>query len=618
MKIARIVTLAITVLLILGVVCLCVHFSNVELADQLKFAFDIGVREEVVSCWKNKDGGYEVYLPGYVDLAQLRVCTSSQNEISINGIEIYNGNNCEMFALNIPYEVSVLVGAKVIKSTIIFRQSENVASIHIDTESKDIEYLHASKENKEAGTIRIYTDQGMLQYAGDLEHITGRGNSTWLAAEKKAYGIKLTQEVDLLSMGAAQKWVLLANAFDETNMKNKLVYDFAAAVGLQYSPNSQWVDLYLNNEYVGLYLLCEKIEVHPNRVNIAFDGSSLISMEYESRLITQNLPYVATDARQALRIHYPENPNEEDLKIATKLWQSIENAIMSEDGIDIVTGKKWYELIDVDSWARKYLIEEIFGNLDAAFISQYFYIDGDGNDIKAYAGPVWDFDSSLKSVWQTSAPNAWCANRLQVEDGYDAPWFYMLCKKPEFMEYVITLYVEEFLPLLNEVKDEKIQIYAETIQSAAYMNSARWDTENDMDIAASEIETYLSTRIAFLSDIWLEGTEYVRVKALPEYGGHYAYFAIKKGDTLANLPDMSDVTAFAGWYYSDTHMPIDVEIPIWQDMEIYSKWDSVSSRAESRLKQLMPLGIIALIGICILGIDVWRYKVGKRNNEGKK
>ena len=36
--------------------------------------------------------------------------------------------------------------------------------------------------------------------------------------------------------------------------------------------------------------------------------------------------------------------------------------------IDPETGKSWQELIDIDSWARKYLIDEVFGNLDAYLI----------------------------------------------------------------------------------------------------------------------------------------------------------------------------------------------------------------------------------------------------------
>lgn len=601
----RIVTLSIAALFLLGISYVWKDLSQAELADELKFSFVVDGNEEILSCWKNAEGEYEVFIPGCVDLARLKAYPSVECTISVNGTEISYGSYCDTFALNVPYEVTLSAGNVVKNAKITFRQSENIASIHIDTESGAMDYIHASKDNKEAGTIRIYTAGEGLNYSGDLEHITGRGNSTWSASAKKSYGIKLAQEVDVLAMGNAQKWVLLANAFDESNLKNKLVYDFAAAANLPFSPGSQWVDLYLNHEYAGLYLLCEKIEVHPQRVNVAYEGSNLISMEYESRLISQGLPYVATDARQALRVHYPNNPSEQDLEVCKKIWQSVENAIISEDGTDPVTGKSWQELIDVDSWARKYLVEEIFGNLDAAFISQYFYIDG--NEGKAYAGPVWDFDTSIKSVWQTSAPNAWCANRLEVEKGYDAPWFYMLCQKPAFMERVITLYKEEFLPLLNQIENEQVQTYAEHIHAAAQMNGIRWNINKDLDSFVSEIGTYLSARTAFLSDIWVEGTEYVRVKALPEYGGHYAYFAIRKGDTLANLPDMSGAETFAGWYYSETDMPIDETAPLLQDIEIYSKWNTVSVRAESRIKQLLPLGIIALMGFGIFGIDIWRY-----------
>ena len=69
-------------------------------------------------------------------------------------------------------------------------------------------------------------------------------------------------------MGAAKKWILLANAFDASNINNKMAYDFAAKAGCAYTPECRWVDLYLNGAYTGLYLLSERNEVDSQRVDI--------------------------------------------------------------------------------------------------------------------------------------------------------------------------------------------------------------------------------------------------------------------------------------------------------------------------------------------------------------
>lgn len=596
--------------MIWGFICVSNSLTDQKLGDWLSIAFLVNDIEETVSCWKALDGIYYVFFPGYVDIGRLQIHLNTKGKIYINGIEIYDGMYCTAFETNIPYEIICSERGTVIKDRIVFKQSKNVASVHIDLEHGMVEQINSSKGNKATGKIRIYTGNGEVCYEGNVEHIVGRGNTTWLSTQKKSYNVKLEEPVDVLSMGFAQKWVLLANALDDTSMKNKIVYDFADIAGLPFSPDSQWIDLYMNGEYTGLYLLCDKLEVHPERISISTEGSSLVSMEYGSRLISQNIPFVSTNAHQALRIRYPEKPTREDIEDLAEKWQSVENAIMSKEGLDAVSGRKWTELIDVDSWARKYLIEEVFGNVDAGFISQFFYIIGDEGEEKAYAGPVWDFDYSMKSLWQTSAPNAWCANRLLVEDGYEAPWFYMLCQKDEFMERVTMIYETEFLPILNDMINVELRNYADYICIATELDSIRWNKVNDVELSVAEIEKYLSERISFLSDVWVENEEYVRVKVFPEYGAHYAYFGIKKGDTLASLPDMSQVEQFDGWYYSDRNTPIDEEKPVFKDIELYSKWSGMSVRAESRIIKLVPITVIALFGTCILITDLLKIKKG--------
>ena len=77
-----------------------------------------------------------------------------------------------------------------------------------------------------------------------------RGNSTSSGA-KKPYNIKLSAKKDVLEMGRAKKWCLLANMYDKTMLRNKLSYDFAAEIGMDFVSSSEFVELYLNGEYRG-------------------------------------------------------------------------------------------------------------------------------------------------------------------------------------------------------------------------------------------------------------------------------------------------------------------------------------------------------------------------------
>ncbi len=109
-------------------------------------------------------------------------------------------------------------------------------------------------------------------YFGDV-YLKLRGNSTRYR-NKAPYKIKLAKECNLFNMGASKHWVLLANDIDHTFIRNKLVYDFSAEIGADFATESLNVVLILNNEYRGVYQLCEQIRVDEERVNI-FDWEAL-------------------------------------------------------------------------------------------------------------------------------------------------------------------------------------------------------------------------------------------------------------------------------------------------------------------------------------------------------
>ncbi|MDE7309077.1 MAG: CotH kinase family protein [Lachnospiraceae bacterium] len=116
-----------------------------------------------------------------------------------------------------------------------------------------------------------YTDSTDL-YSGNIS-IKLRGNST-RKREKAPYKIKLDKKSDLFRMGENKHWVLLANDIDHTFIRNKLMYDFSGSLGADFAAESLNVALILNNEYRGVYQLCEHVRVGKERVDI-FDWEEL-------------------------------------------------------------------------------------------------------------------------------------------------------------------------------------------------------------------------------------------------------------------------------------------------------------------------------------------------------
>ena len=593
--------------------CLACLFA-LQIKEQKTIPFCVEVESagmvEEISVWENADGEYYVFLPGYADAANVRIKLNTAETVCVNDIQLSDGMTCEAFEVDELYELKFSAWGEEQIRQVTFVQSANVATMCIDTASGSMKYIHAEKGNEETGKIRLYTTDGSLNYDGELESINGRGNSTWTVGDKKPYNIKLKQEGNLLNMGSAQKWVLLANAYDLSNIRNKMVYDFADTIGLVYSPDSQWVDLYLNGEYVGLYLLSEKNEVHAERVVLQENGSFLVSAENEVLLEEKEETYVLTNAGQAMRIHYA------DEKMDVKgILQSIENALLAEDGIDRITGKSWMELIDLDSWARKYLIEEFFANTDGGSKSQFYYYDGADERGLVYAGPVWDYDAAAGSEvsWQIPMIELFYANRPMVRKGEEIPWFYSLYKKEEFLNRVTEIYQTEFLPLLPKLLEENIEEYVQSVVRSARLDDIRWNKINSFKEAVEDLKQFLQKRESFLTELWLSGKNYYTVTVYPEIDTyHILYYPVEQKKAIKELPQLEDTQyqTFLGWYYADTDLPFDSTAPITEDIEIYAKWADSSYKRKEQIFKLTPLAIIACMGVGILWADIRRMRKG--------
>lgn len=509
MKFGKIVVLFMTAVLLAGAVF--VWSREPGEADFLPVTVKSAGGTEVLKCREQSGGEYYVYLPGF-------------GEVSYEETE---------------------------KAVSVF-PSANVASVFVDVRSGSMDYIHQKKGNSEAGSMRIYNADGTLNFSGTFDSLQGRGSSTW-TQEKKPYNLELSAEGDLLGMGAAKKWVLLANAMDPSQLRNKIVLDAAAALGMAYTPESKWANLYVNGEYMGLYLLCERIEVDPERADLTGEDYFLVSKEWEWRMDAENEAYVQLSSKAALRLR-DTNMEAEDVRL---VFQSAENAILAEDGIDPVTGRHWRELIDVDSWAMKYLIEEGFGNVDGGTLSQYFYYEGD----KIYAGPVWDYDLSMGNTFAYPNP---AANMLYVDrpEVYATVWYPALLQQEEFRLRVQELYITRFRPLVEMLAVGQMELYAMEVIQAGYVNTVRWLTGDPMEEMVA-IQSYLMERIAFLDSYWFSGEEYATVLVwLPDDA--LLRYEVRVGDMLPQMPEYEG----AGWYDKIGEQPFDVGQPIWEDTVI--------------------------------------------------
>jgi CotH kinase protein len=124
-----------------------------------------------------------------------------------------------------------------------------------------------SRDDYVAGTSTLRDTFDVVRQLGPLE-VKGHGHSTWDLFPKKPYHEKLGSSVPMLSMPASKHWILLAIYSDKTLLRNAMAFDFSRALGAEYTPHAEDVELVLNGTYQGIYKLAEQVRIAPERVNI--------------------------------------------------------------------------------------------------------------------------------------------------------------------------------------------------------------------------------------------------------------------------------------------------------------------------------------------------------------
>lgn len=459
-------------------------------------------------------------------------------------------------------------------------QSENLASLEITTQSGSLERLRSGKEETEGGKLKITLADGTECYEGVIEEMKGRGNSTW-ALDKKPFQIKLQEKADLFGMGEAKTWILLANGFDETGIRNTIAFWMAKEAGLAFTPESVAVDLYCNGEYQGNYLLCEKVQAGEERVDIG--NGFLIERElqdrYEIAVYLEGKGGFVTKRGDYFLIEHPENPTQEQIEAIRSFVQEAEDAVFAQDGVNPDTGRAWSEYLDKDSFVRKYLLEEVTKNYDGGVTSAYYYMP-EGEE-KLYAGPAWDYDvifgnNTLDEMSSNPKGITELSDHIFGSDLYSA-----LMDQEDFREAVFDCFETVFAPMAYELLENGIDELSARTRASVAMDHVRWQ---EMDNRYQYYESYednlrylryfLEERTEFLEEVWMGGEVY-RTVTLQVEGSDWRKFYVKDGGILGELPvPFLNNHLFIGWYRSDGKK-YDPYRPVYEDMIFEAFWQDM-------------------------------------------
>ncbi len=348
--------------------------------------------------------------------------------------------------------------------------------------------------------------------------IRGRGNYSWTSCPKKSYRIKLENSEKLLGLGEGKSktWCLLANYVDQSLMRNQLSFRLAEGLsGLAWSPDAASVELWLNGEYRGIYLLVEAIKVDEHRVNVTVDDSEdtgfLLQMTHNS------------DETYRFSVFGVNYDVKSDLSVDSSTASLQLDAIRSrvEACFFAVLGGDEEEvraLIDLDSLIDCYLLEEFNKNLDVGWDSFYLSCDKGG---KLTFGPVWDFDLAFGNASSNGAslPEGLYAAVDFGNDIHTNYWFTLLCEQDWFLHAVADRWSDPAVQTLfagaGEYVREQMQLYGAQYEK----NFEIWDIFiNRGPAALRELESFWE-HAEYLAD-WAD----MRIEWMNEFIGSEAYY----------------------------------------------------------------------------------------------
>lgn len=431
---------------------------------------------------------YRLYLPSGVTLSTLPIY-SKFSSLTINDTKVENGKPYSGLTAGTTYTVvgdGTTYQLKVYQSDAAsIYTSTPSGDLPTTTNSELLSKYKADgyKPSFKNGSFMTVSENGSIKNSlTTLVQVKGRGNSSWESScemfGKYAYNIKLSSKIDPLGMGAtkAKSFCMLANNMDEAQLRNLMTYQMGLDANIPFTPHFKAVDWYNNGTYLGSYLITEKVDVGSSKLvkgttvedNHEYDAdnaaktqdtyvnsygsipyqyvntgdytpgkkadgttdtndtyekkSYLLEFDLEKRAKAEN-SWFKSPKGQYIAIKSYEDLNQAEMKFIIDKWCEAEDAVYNGNY------DKANSLMDLDSFAQVYLVQELSKNLDSCATSYYVYYDGTQASPKWQATPLWDYDWAY-GIYKNQckaydSSKEYATNDLYKKDGWFAKYKYL-------------------------------------------------------------------------------------------------------------------------------------------------------------------------------------------------
>lgn len=373
-----------------------------------------------------------------------------------------------------------------------------VAPIVIDCGGQDI-----PDEPKIDCGIRIEDGHGALVHAGPIG-IERRGRSS-LAFPKAQYSVELRDDagldasVDLFGMGGEADWILNGMYIDRALFRTKLMFDTFQSFGdaARWAPESRYAEVTLDGEWLGIYLLSERVERDDDRVDLAADvaevGASFIVKQDDADGFTE-----VDIAHGNWQLVYPD----EDRATASQV-AGVRAALA--DWTDAVAGDgDLFDRVDLDNAVDFVILQELIKNVDAYYLSLHVWRDVGG---KLHFTP-WDLDLGFgqPSYNEGDQIEGWITYRPQMIEAMN--------DDPRFRDRLVERWAElRAGPLDGDAIATRAAALREIFADEVEANFERWPIDEieffqpgllyEVHSYADEIErvtAWLPARLAWIDD----------------------------------------------------------------------------------------------------------------------